>query len=298
MENSKIEWTTHTFNIAEGCTKVSPACANCYAERRDKMYHEGKHWGVGSSRKMMREPYWRQPLKWNAKAEAEGTRPRVFCSSLADVFEDHPDLFVPRNRLFQLIRDTPNLDWLLLTKRPENIEKLMTPVDCLWGFYGSDWDFTKLGNVWLGTTVENQEYADKRIPELLKIPAKVRFLSIEPMLGPVDFTAIGYPHPLLQYWCYNCQAKTLERCCPVCGGTGYSATDSVDWIIAGGETSQNARQSHPDWFRSLRDQCNAAGVAFHFKQWGEFNADGERVGKKNAGRLLDGRTWDELPKVA
>lgn len=324
-ENSNIEWTDHTFNIAEGCTKVSPACTNCYAERRDKQYHGGEHWGVGSRRRTMSESYWRQPLKWNAKAKAKGLRPRVFCSSLADVFEDHPDLVEPRRRLFQLITATPHLDWLLLTKRPENIEALtytaLDPFGTEADEYGEPHVLSVASfdeaypNVWMGVTVENQEYADKRIPALLKIPAKVRFLSIEPMLGEIDLERI----PIIENL-------------PTGSTVITSSVHRIDWVIAGGESGPNARPSHPDWFRSLREQCQAADVAFHFKQWGEWSEETDRstlrvynsgeyetiwpdgklgsgsadqnggagccmirVGKKNAGRLLDGRTWDELP---
>jgi len=339
-ENSKIEWTTHTFNAWEGCQKISPGCANCYAERRDKQYHGGEHWGPNGTRKMMSEGYWRQPLKWDKDAQVafdnydrycavgmgvwDGdppTRPRVFCSSLADVFEDRPELEAPRRRLFKLIQATPNLDWLLLTKRPENIHKLTYKAidpfdepDCDFNIAGepNGLDIADFGelypNVWLGTTVENQEQADRRIPELLKIPARVRFLSCEPLLGPVDLLlhqpADGYH-----------DALTGEKC----DLRSFQVTPGISWVIAGGESGPNARPMHPDWARSLRDQCMAAGVAFHFKQHGEWGpqpvkdwnvkdrhwfADGSgkdegvsvwRVGKHAAGRVLDGRTWDEFP---
>lgn len=382
-ENSKIEWTDHTFNPWMGCTKVSPACTNCYAER-DMDKRLGKvQWGPGGTRVVTSESNWNQPIKWNREAEESFAswkfavktcvseydwvdpyvRPRVFCASLADVFEDWKfciydnrggtlwrkpdgrffstadeqdvdgDQFVTmddlRRNLFKLIDATPNIDWLLLTKRPENIRRMWVDDKVPWRATGQ-WH---RDNVWLGTSVENQEQADKRIPELLKCRdlSPVLFLSCEPLLGHVNLT---YP-PLLfpngpSTCCsgFECGCRGLP-----CDPPAYlNATfGGVDWVIAGGESGPSARPSHPDWFRSLRDQCQDANVPFHFKQWGEWSPvrnatstdmfdasktvivkhdgrtttgllehDGgdyvmDRVGKKNAGRLLDGRTWDEMP---
>jgi len=259
--NSKIEWCDHTFNPWIGCTKVSPGCAHCYAEARDQRFAGGVHWGKGAARKLTSEANWRELLKWNAAAQAR--RPRVFCASLADWLDDE----VPIEwlaRLLALIHATPNLDWLLLTKRPGNFavrvvlvvahlaEKFSKRIDAkakddpfiLWLYAWTG--HNPPANVWLGTTVEDQVRADERIPQLLAIPAKVRFLSCEPLLGPVDIAA-GLP---------------IER--HVTGDAG------IDWVIAGGESGPGARPMHPDWARGLRDQCAAAGVPFLFKQWGEF----------------------------
>lgn len=347
-ENSGIEWTDHTFNPWMGCTKVSPACKNCYAER-DFAHRYGKvQWGPNGTRKITSDDNWRKPLRWNREAESKGIRFRVFCASLADVFEawdgemlDHqgnahftldgdPLRFVRspdaagcdmdgyhytnmddvRQRLFNLIDSTPNLDWLLLTKRPGNIQRM-------WRYRVSDYgqddsqdvkellkndDRTKAlnyrPNVWLGTSVENQEWADKRIPELLgcRDLAPVLFLSCEPLVGPVDIQAAINLLP----W-------------QIGGGDA-----PLHWVITGGESGPDARPADPDWFRSIRDQCVTAGVPFHFKQWGEWapfsdslyerchKADTHgfseesvvyRVGKKAAGRLLDGRTHDGVPVV-
>lgn len=297
-ENSSIEWTDHTFNPWIGCTKVSPACDNCYAETWAKRGGNGHLWKPLVQPR--RSKTWRDPIRWNAKAEAEGRRHRVFCASLADVFDNQVDP-AWREDLWALIHDTPHLDWLLLTKRPQNIAKMLPGTDGRWpsdysrGVWGDGWP-----NVWLGTTVENQAEADRRIPHLLAVPAKVRFLSCEPLLGPVE--PIGLKSHLDQRGNWR-------------DGGG------IHWVIAGGESGPGARPMHPDWARSVRDQCAAAGVPFLFKQWGEWappplEADtagalrcraGDRahvfpdlqqmgrVGKKAAGRLLDGVQHDGFP---
>lgn len=292
MQNSTIEWCDDTFNPWHGCLKVSLGCQNCYAEVLSRRY--GRNiWGPAKTtgRKMMSENYWNQPLRWNKQAEAAGVRRRVFCASMADVFEEHPDVEVPRQRLWKLIEATPWLDWLLLTKRPENIYHML-PIP--WRFPS-----TRPDNVWYGTSVENQEEANRRIQELLFIPAKVRFLSCEPLLGPID---LGRAH-MCGYYCDE-TAGHIDHPFWTPG-----IKPGIHWVIAGGESGAKARPMNPQWVRSLRDQCTAAGVAFHFKQWGEyqyavdnsvtFHANGMpvyvRTGKKVAGRELDGRTWDEVP---
>lgn len=181
------------------------------------------------------QAYWRAPRRWDLRAEAAGARARVFCASLADVFDNG----VPaawREDLWALIRRTPSLDWLLLTKRPSNIARML-PAG--WGDEGG-WP-----NVWLGTTVEDQAEADRRVPHLLAVPARVRFLSCEPLLGPVDLSAaLAAP------------------------GGGDGAPPRVHWVIAGGESGPRARPYRAEWARSLRAQCGAAGVAFFHKQAG------------------------------
>lgn len=291
-ENSAIEWTDHTFNPWVGCTKVGPGCDHCYAEAWAK--RGGTAAGVtwGGQRRRTGEATWRQPLKWNTQAQREGRRFRVFCASLADVFDNQvPDDW--RADLFRLILDTPHLDWLLLTKRIGNVSKMLT---------ADQWEH--LGNVWLGATVVNQAEAKRDVPKLLAVPARVRFLSIEPMLGPID---LGFLHP----------CDHARRSCEDIG-----CWRALSWVICGGESGPSARPMHPDWARSLRDQCAAAGVPFLFKQHGEwigvpdlrrlpgggmpgFGAfdhckldmahDAVRVGKKAAGRTLDGVTHDGFP---
>ena len=272
-KNSHIEWTHHTFNPWWGCAKVSAACKHCYAEAIVRRFG-GAQWGVKGERRFFDEAHWKEPLKWNREALRDGMRYRVFCASMADVYEDRPDLISERAKLWALIEKTPELDWLLLTKRPENAQRLSP--------YGEKWP----ANVWLGTSVENQELAETRLPELNAVPARVRFLSCEPLLGALDLSA-------------------------------FTKKNSIDWIIAGGESGPGSRPMNPEWVRGLRDFCAKKGIAFHFKQWGHwapattktlkeqssfsFEDDGSEMvslGKAISGRKLDGRTHDEFPESA
>ena len=186
MENSKIEWTDHTFNPWIGCQHVSPGCDHCYAEAMMDHRYGKVEWGPHGKRKRTSEENWKNPLKWNAKAHEfkreHGHRPRVFCASLADVFDNQVD---PRWRkeLFALIRECRRLDWLLLTKRPQNILKMLP----------SDWG-DGYGNVWLGVTAEDQERFDQRWELLRKVPAAVQFISYEPAIGPLRLPKYG-PYP-------------------------------------------------------------------------------------------------------
>ena len=277
-ENSSIEWTDHTFNPWWGCVKVSPACQHCYAESFSKRV--GKDvWGKNAPRRFFGEEKWQEPIRWNAKATKEGRRKRVFCASMSDVFEERTNLDPWRKKLWDLILKTPLLDWLLLTKRPENIEKIAP--------WTNDWP----DNIWLGTTVENQECADERLPHLLKHKSRVRFLSCEPILAPVD----------LERWVKPNKRKGLN---------------GIDWIIAGGESGAEARPMNPDWVRKIRDQARTAGVSFLYKQWGQWaptdhlapgkygkvtEIDGIEMtrlkSKKHVSRMLDGLLWDEYPTV-
>jgi protein gp37 len=275
-KNSQIEWTHHTFNPWWGCAKVSPACDNCYAELWAKrMGH--RLWGGDSPRRFFSDSHWREPLVWNEEAILKKVRARVFCASMSDVFEKRADLDGQRKRLWQLIADTPKLDWLLLTKRPQNIAGMVPWEADAWP-----------DNVWLGTTVENQKFATQRLPHLLKHKAAVRFLSCEPLLGGID----------LSPW------------------IGAKGLQPIDWVIAGGESGPGARPMHPDWATQLLKQCQKHAVAFHFKQWGHWvpaEIAGKtpkssvismaaerpvtmvRLPKKEAGRILSGTTWDEVP---
>jgi protein gp37 len=183
-KDSSIQWCHHTFNPWWGCVRVSPGCENCYAEAFDKRLGRAD-WGVQSPRRFFGDKHWAEPLKWDLAAAAVGERHRVFCASMADVFEDRRDLDEHRARLWKLIEATSNLDWLLLTKRPENVNGMLTVND----------DWTLRRNVWVGTTVEDRKRAADRIARLREIPAVVRFLSCEPLLedlGNLDLTGIGW----------------------------------------------------------------------------------------------------------
>ena len=299
MAETTISWTAapdgtpgFTFNPWIGCTRISPACTGCYAAhlmetRMGVAVWGGPGAGVGT-RVRTSKANWSKPLTWNKKAGANGTRPFVFCASLADVFDNE----VPaewRTDLFDLIRATPNLTWLLLTKRPGNIEKMFREAtDYRWGA-GALWP----SNAAIGCTVVNQEEADRDIPKLLHAKTRLKpafcFLSMEPLLGPVD---LSWHMP------------------------------GVDWVITGGETDQGAfrsRPSNPGWFRRIRDVCAEWEVPYHHKQNGEWleamhmqqerihydpkmevrgsDVDGlfYKVGKAHAGRRLDCVTHDGRP---
>jgi len=271
--NSKIEWCDHTFNPWVGCTKVSPGCDHCYAEAlMDKRMHVVQ-WGQG--RKRTRAANWKLPLLWERGhgdfMTLHNRRQRVFCASLADVFDND----VPtdwREDLFELVRCTPHLDWLLLTKRPQNITRMVRAHGAI---AGNATRYLPL-NVWLGTTVEDQKRADINIPALLRtrgdLGAGVLFLSMEPLLGPVDLER-PRPGPDLD------QGGGRMICQP------WLIQSGIDWVIVGGESGPNARPMHPAWAQSLRDQCQAAGVPFLFKQWGH----------QAAGRELDGLVHHAFP---
>lgn len=296
-ENSGIEWTHHTYNPWIGCTKVSPACDNCYAEAWDKRGLHGKslRWGPHADRTRTKT---RSNLRtWNRKAAELGIRYRVFCASLADWADNHRSIDPQwRRDLVADIRAYENLDFLLLTKRPQNVSKLYPDLVEEWP-----------ANAWAGASTENREEMLRRGEALAALPAKVTFWSAEPLVGD-----LGIIPPSIM----------------------------PSWIITGGESGPKARPMHPDWARNLRDQCAAAGVAFHFKQWGEWGhalhmegvqalsaattktghwahphryrihggtEDGQcfesfpadhmmlRVGKSTAGRLLDGVIHDGYP---
>ena len=288
-ENSAIEWTDHTFNPWIGCTKISPACVNCYAADIAGRFGQAE-WGPGKERPSTSETYWEQPLKWQRAAKRfyakHGRRQRVFCASMADVFDNEVDA-IRRGELFDLIEQTPDLEWLLLTKRIGNVPKMMIDM----GWEGED---PLPDNVWLGITVCNQEEADRDIPKLLEIPATVRFLSMEPLLGMVDLTEFLICERARDGLSMDPETGAYE-CCEDCDFTGLIG--GIGWVITGGESGAKARLPDVERFRSLRDQCRDANVPFFFKQWGTFNVDGQRVGKKVSGNELDGRTHLEFPSL-
>jgi protein gp37 len=306
-EETGIEWCDSTFNPWIGCKAISPGCKNCYAAALAK--RTGRDFDTPTRTS---EANWKQVLRWERVHDAffalHGRRRRVFCASMADVFDNAVDP-AWRADLFWLIRQTPNLDWLLLTKRIGNAASMMREAAVTIDPTG-EWPLP-WPNVWLGATVVNQEEADRDIPKLIDVPARVRFLSIEPMLGPID----------LAPWLIRSQ---------------------LDWVIVGGESGTGARPMHPDWARNLRNQCQEGEVPFLFKQWGEWSGhsidaegsieppmhmnlrriirwDGAMprevgpeepagevlaegtvsswIGKKAAGRLLDGVMHDGYPEV-
>lgn len=245
-ENSKIAWCDHTMNFWLGCQKVSPACDHCYAESWANRFGQPELWT--GQRRRTKPANWRKLVAWNDCAAAYARRQRVFCSSLSDFFDNQvPDEW--RADAWDMIRKLRNLDFLVLTKRPQNIRKML-PLD-----WGEGWP-----HVWLGTTVENQQEADRRIPHLLAVPTAVRFLSCEPLLQLPELSAIdisGHEEvlPLGAGW--------LGRLEP-----GEREHPRIDWVIVGGESGPGARSMNIDWARDLRKQCASAGVAFFMKQLG------------------------------
>lgn len=251
-----IEWTDATWNPVTGCTKVSEGCAHCYAET-----WAGRHLGEFSKDKARKFTDVRThadkltlPLSWSKPR-------RIFVNSMSDLFHrDVPDAFI--RQVFEVMASAHRHTFQILTKRPERMNRFL-----------SDLKVAPLPHVWLGTSVEDQRAADDRVPQLVGTPARVRFLSCEPLLGPVD----------LSPW--------------------FGGLCGIDWVIVGGESGPKARPMHPQWARALRDQCASAGVAFFFKQWGD-NMPMEhrggvswvRVGKKAAGRLLDGCEHNAMPR--
>lgn len=237
-ENSKIEWTDHTFNPWIGCQRVSPGCQHCYAETMNN-YRGWVKWGPQGTRRRASDAKWKEPLKWNRQAEKEARRFRVFCASLADVFEDRPELIPWRAELCDLIEATPYLDWQLLTKRPEDVIRLVPP----------SWRAAFPPNVWIGTSIESQKYADERMPHLMKIPARVRFLSVEPLLGPVALGLIGMT-----------PSDISRRYAPV--------AEFIHWVIVGGESGPGARPFDLSWAHDIILECTEANVAVFVKQLG------------------------------
>lgn len=327
-EKTEISWCNHTWSPVWGCTEVSPACDNCYARTLANRFGYG--WN-GAPMREFGEHHWNEPLRWNRRAAKAGVRARVF-PSMCDPFDKDWPRGV-RERFFDLIVQTPHLTWLLLTKRIGNAERMISEA---FRHRVDGGPALPLQNVWIGATVINQAEADRDIPKLLAVPARVRFLSIEPMLGPMDLR--------LSLTSVSDRLRVASEVEQFGIARRQDRSDWLHWVICGGESGPKARPMHPDWARSLRDQCAGAGVAFHFKQWGEWgptwheanahrglawamdNHDpagvraiaGERVvvarrpdgrvtealwpiqrhGKAAAGRLLDGRTHDEFPKVA
>lgn len=285
-DKSKIEWTGATFNPWWGCTEVSSeergggGCDNCYA--RDLATRWGYCWGHNAQRRYFDDKHWNEPRRWNRRAKTIGKRMKVFCGSMCDILDNEVEQ-KHRDRLWELALECDYLDWLMLTKRIGNAPAM----------YPGGWIENCFPcHIWPGITVVNQVEGDRDIGKLLKLRASIRWISVEPLLGSLDLTG----------WFYSDEP-------------GGIASNKPEWVIVGGESGPHARPLRPKWARSIRDQCQAAGVPFFFKQWGEWvqsNAEVRncstdrieiggvvvsRVGKKAAGRLLDGQEWNEYPRV-
>ncbi|RSN12844.1 hypothetical protein DMB42_11745 [Nonomuraea sp. WAC 01424] len=346
-DQSKIEWTDATWNPVTGCTKVSPGCDHCYAETFAERWRgtPGHHFEAGFD-VTLRPERLDQPLRWKKPR-------RIFVNSMSDLFHDDvPDEYIAR--VFAVMAQASHHTFQILTKRHARMRSFLNDI-CKCGsghapgihlrsamswagtahsptyvpgvdghtvYFDRPWP---LPNVWLGVSVENQQWAEARIPALLETPAAVRFISAEPLLGPVDLRNLKARNGAL-IDCLSGDVKDGD-------GTVYTGAPSVlDWVIVGGESGRGARPMHPRWPIDLRDQCLEFGhVSFHFKQWGEwrpqprYSTDDrhhvvmlngmdrgtpwpgwgldqpdaevmERVGKKAAGRVLEGRTWDEFPQ--
>jgi protein gp37 len=370
MKHPRIEWAEKVWNPITGCTKISPGCANCYAERMAKrLAGRCGYPAVEPFRVTLHDDMtFVEPLKWRKPT-------RCFVCSMGDLFhEDVPDPWIDgvfaamgltydiaatdQNNVITAFR--PRHIYMLLTKRPERMRSYVQGlIDSDWDtlrrrFHGlamgicdikakaaylphlnasmevAEWIKDGMPGLWLGVTAENQEMADQRIPILLQIPAAVRFVSVEPMLGPVNLRGGIYGPDWLEGWDVVAEPR-IDRHGELYPEPVQVQTEKLDWVICGGESGPGARPMHPDWARSLRDQCQAAGVPYYFKQWGEWfprdqweynpelilpdddiaydngpcthvfdSLEGSCpvhwVGKHAAGRLLDGQTWDQMPE--
>lgn len=307
---SKIEWTEKTWNPLAGCKEISPGCANCYAATMAKRLEAmGQEKYQGTTKTLANgKVVWTGKISLLDETDDQFTAPlrrtkptTYFVNSMSDLFhQDVPFEFV--EKVFSVMHQTPHHTYQVLTKRPDRMAAFMNRPAAEWTYsvmpISPSWPFS---NVWMGTSVEDQQRADERIPHLLNVPAAVRFLSCEPLLGPIEFSDVS-------------------RRSDAVNVLGQPVLTGITWVIVGGESGHQARPMQIEWARSLRDQCQASGVAFHFKQhgaWCAFNqipddslqqveldrlpmqSIGEnsyhRIGKKLAGRQLDGREWNEVP---
>lgn len=302
-EVTGISWCHHTWSPWGGCWKISPGCKHCYAAALDTWLHKGEHWERTGPRQFYSEAHWAKPVRWNRAAERVGERRRVF-PSVCDPFEDRPDLSPWRMRMWRLIRATPHLDWLLLTKRAEEMESLLpwtagqdyggqlrdgAYARGLVNMLGKEATETPWPNVWPGVTVEDGAYAWRRLRVSLRLPAAVHWASYEPALGPINFRALRESPTELGSW------DTFVH---------SGSTWPLRWIVAGDESGRERRPAEVAWFRDVRDQCASAGVRFHFKQWaGEDTAgiEGQRAGKRGDGKIhlpiLDGAQHAAFPEM-
>lgn len=283
---NKIGWCHFTFNLWEGCFKISPGCKHCYAAEMNNWLHKGEHWERTGPRRFFGDDHWKKPLAWNRAAARSGVRYRVFCGSIMDWAEIHPDrainarLDMLRHKMWSLIAATEHLDWLLLTKRIENVPDFLPRLSfnrpdypqrvTTWHErFREPWSVRPWRNVWLGTSVEEDLYARTRLPILQQIPAVVTFGSYEPAIGSIDWPTIPW---------------------------------MPDWMIFGDESGRKRRPAELEWARQTRDACAARGKSFYFKQW---NGDetvldgiaGIRVKGKIHLPVLDGSQHAEFPEA-
>lgn len=301
--NSGIEWTDHTINFWWGCHKVSAGCANCYAETLSNRF--GKSiWGPPKStvRERKKSP-WGDILKLDREAGDMGIRYKVFVQSMSDFFEDHPMVTPWREEAMCILEDLKHIDVQLLTKRIELVPDMASS-------WMSDWP----PHIWMGTSVEDQDTAESRIIKLMEIPSRIRWISLEPMLGPVSLASL-----------FVCDYKRGSRYLNALSGMYYTLVNpylgicsfdedeyysrpeflrrGIDWVVLGFESGKNARKGNPSWVRDVRMACSYYDVSFFFKQWGEYapkRVGGNRdfmihVGKKKAGNMLDGKEYKEFP---
>jgi protein gp37 len=293
-ENSKIAWTHHTFNPWWGCENVSPGCAHCYAEAFSNRLGNNL-WGSDAPRKFFSDKHWNEPLKWDRDAERDGERRRVFCASMADIAEERSDLLAPRLRTFRLAEQTRWLDWLFLTKRPENVPAQLP----------ASWRANPPKNVWWGATVENNRFAIERLRALCRIQAAVRFISGEPLLEQTDFR-------LNWSWCRTCNdfppLGTGGRDCSGDHEHVMIGGNMVHGLIVGGESSDaggpSARPFNLEWAEGARDQCDRFETAFFMKQAGSNPYAGRRRLSLKARKgddiseLPEELRYQELPRSA
>jgi len=324
---TKIEWTDATWNPITGCTEISPGCANCYAARlaATRLRNVSAYKGLASLVQHGKKPLWKQQVRFNLERLEEPLhwrKPRkIFVCDMSDLFHEK----VPQEWIAKIFQVMFRADWhtyQILTKRAGRMREIMQDLTTYSTMFGGK----PLPHVWLGVSVENQRFADERIPMLLETPAAVRWISAEPLLGPINLDFIGpVGSSKSAIGCRPCNWKQQTATAQSGGHTCHESRPKLDWIVCGFESGPHARPGHPNWARSLRDQAVAASIPFFFKQWGEWapavraNAEGDitwpapehdksvqpfgesgpwmqRWGKKVAGRLLDGREWSEFPK--
>ncbi|WP_428398224.1 DUF5131 family protein [Marinobacter salarius] len=301
-QKTGIEWTEATWNPIRGCSRVSDGCRNCYAETVAKRFsgpgqpYEGliAKGGQWSGKVSVIDHKMDEPLRW--------AKPRmIFVNSMSDLFHESVD-FETIYRIMLVMQKAQHHTFQVLTKRPKRMLQFFD----WWGGECKRSMAEVMPNLWLGVSVEDQKTADERIPLLLETPATIRWVSAEPLLGPVVLQGLAAGESMEYDECrqYLCEEGPKEN--PYRDNAGR-----LNWIVVGGESGSGARPMHPDWARSLRDQCVKAGVPYLFKQWGEWLPDNQnsemsgpfdpngaiRVGKKSAGRNLDGRKWDQFPEA-